>query len=322
MTTLDAHALTLVLPLTPSRPDRPWAPWTGDPSAATAMYLTATARERLYRRRSVLSADPAPIVTPRGRRWRIERAELVTFDHCEVLALVLDGGSSLTVRDLLVDADVLRLLRPWWPGQALPHWVPEGPGLQPWVDAHVPDARPILDDPRALCWVLAAVDEPRHPQDWATMERTRQELVYALAHQDPPDMPPPPDPVRDAFFSRQGYRRWEAAGTFHAFTHYGGATVHFSLNSPPPRWLRATHTGLYVDLAIWVAAVTAARVQACEDHGLANLPHILHHHERAWERVRISEQDQGRGLVAAWLDAIEADHGHLAFLRRWVADWA
>ncbi len=312
MTLLHEHALTLVLPVVDGVPDRPWRPLDRGPTQAARMYLGDDARQRLYAARQVPSTTPDPIVTPRGHRWRITRAELVTLAHCEVLALVLDGGPDLTLDGLQADADVLRLQRPWWPGQTLPTSTEGGQGLRAWLARHLPGARPVLDDPRAMAWVYASIDAPpeaTHP------------LVYALAHQDPPDMPAPPLPVLDAFFTGQGYRRWEAAGTFHAFTHHGGATVHFS-DKKPAAWLRDTHTGLYVDIAVWVAAVTAARAQSCEDHGMANIPHILHDHERTWERVRISEQDQGRLLVAAWLDAIEADHGHLTFLRRWgTTDW-
>jgi hypothetical protein len=207
-------------------------------------------------------------------------------------------------------ADTWRLREPLWPGQELPSARAGATAfsLPALLELLLPDLRPAMEDSRAYTWLYAAVETPLSPAD-----------RFALAAIDPPGMSPPPDDALAAFERDRTYRRWAASGTWYGFTHYSACVLY---TGGAPTWLGPLMAGVYLDLATWVVAVaahrhmttsrlrSALRDPARRDDARA----AWHHHLASFEGVRLSEQDQGAQLSRAWLEAIEAERGDLAWL--------
>lgn len=214
-------------------------------------------------------------------------------------------SAALTTGALLSTIDVARLRGPLYPEQPRPGWTLGARGfdaLEDLIEALVPGGQPVFADLRLFVLTYAAFSRLPAPP-----------VRYALCAVDPPELPPPPGDLVEAFLKEQSYRRWEAAGLLCGFTHYSGAFLHAG---DTPTWLHRLLRNHYLDLATWVVAVAARRRQLVQrlspDRGLD--PAIWRRHLLGWEAERFSEQDQGRQLVRRWLTVIEEDHQDLRLL--------
>lgn len=284
-----------------------------DQKRARDLYFAPTIRSAIHTARADQTPDlAAALQPPRGRLHSITTAvapprmpPALSDLRATTLSLSFEVD---TVQDLLTHLDTARLQRPWWHGQELPQWGTDGVPLHAAIE-HTLGGDAVFEDPRLHVWTVAVFDRDPGPA-----------VRYRLTAVDPPDMPLPPSDLLNDMLTRHAVRRWEAAGTTHAFCHYAGATV-FGPSTPMeqvPAWLLHQFTGgVYQELTAWallhaaVRATVARSLPVRGSHG--DLPGLLHAH---WERLRVSEQDQGRELHRAILGAIEFDRGDLEAILR------